>query len=591
MFDIDPHQLIARADALLAARERQHGVRGHRQRDVDDAREAHRFAAVLMSVRARVDDLPMLADLHTRSKRWRYGTQTSELLATALASLIERASPDDEAIVALAQSKVPRERRLVAEYLPVDTPRGRARVAPLLADRDPSVREAAAARLPDEAPPWWAAAFSRDPTPLIAPAAREVVERALHTIVLGIDDAADNPTPVYQALEQLPTPALFDAVMRVYSRPRRWITWERPLLAMVLERPGGAALVRTCLQQLEHVWILDNRAQARWLLRGSDKRRAELALSLADEVLRAPPDKISSWQAHRIAAEWPKSVDPAPLIERALAHPHRAPPDDDQLYYDTPEEMVECVVHNDHAEAWAVRLLEERLAGGYRLGAVLGRYADELIARCRPEVLRPLAERGLAVDSCLGWSVRALLGRCHDRERDPPRGVLARAWVAQPRMTEVVYEARPDLVLAWLRARVRRGQASLGEVVQLVRHGRVKDEVLWAEIRRVRADALMMPRPSAFEILQTFTVAHWGPEEWVAVDTYMTRIPAARVFLVETLCRQTSREAVPRVERLLGLLEADDREDLLKHRSKLALLHGLELGPPPPPAPEVYGDD
>ncbi len=579
MFDIDPHDLIARADALLAALADDETVSLPAARNAHvDAAEAYRFAAALLGARGRPEDLPLLAQLHAQVERSaRFPRSVRDAFEVTLAALVGASSPTLPVIEALAHSDDADQRRLIAAHLPIDTALGRDRVAALLVDPSGEVRAAARQRLPDAAPPWWSAAFSRDPLPFLASGDAAALEPALRAIVDGIDRAADDPAPLYPAFAALPTPLLFDAVQRIFAAGPEQVTWERPLLPLLLERPGGLAALRACLAAVEWPWTLRAPDRQPWLLPGSPERRAELALALADELLTVDEDEtddpVSALLAELLAPEWPVEIDPAPLIERALARPQAA-------YRNL---LMSCLSGNAHVAVWAARMLEERLAGGGPLEALLDWFGPAIVEAAPASVVRPFAERALGVPSCFGWAVKELLGRCHEPERDPPVAELAQAWLADPRMATAVRDARGDLVREWLRARLASGQATLKDAVVLLEHDPGPlDDAAWAQIRRLRNEALAAdPDRHSLPIVRSLKPERWGDDEWAAVDTIMERVPTATFFLEELLCAQTSRETLPRVERALLLLSSGRRQRrLLDHRVRLGKLHRLHLGPP-----------
>lgn len=581
MFDIDPRQLIARADAVMEDVHTDEYLT-HRQvrREQSDALEAYRFAAVLLGARGDLEDLTLLTRLYEEAEEWAHAAGLTEVMTQALDGLMAHATPTAEGVARMARSAQASDRLAVAEQLPIDTAEGRALVASLLTDPDEEVRAAASERLPDEAPPWWSAAFSRDPLPHIAPGDRDALEPVLRQVVESIGAAPLRPEPLCAALERLPTPLLFDVVTRIFQARPRQITWERPLLTLVVERPGGPAVLRECLGLVKRRWGLEGPAP--WLLRGSPERRAELALALAELVVAHEADedevdRVTATLADMAGREWPPEVDPAPLIACASARPG-------SLYNHS---LLHGLRHNVHAPSWGARVLEARLAGDPRLDEVLGAHAAVAVGAAPVSVVRPLAERGLIVPSCVGWAVAELMGRCHQPGHDPPLEALAEAWLAVPTMAEAVRKARPDLALGWLRARVSSGQPTMSEVVALVQQGGL-DEPAWAAVRRARSAALAGPAPQYYQIFSTLNAEHWGPDEWATADALMEQAPDLTTLLAIELCKLTAREAVPRVERALGLSVRYTREDLLAHRTRLAQLYGLELGPPPRPAQEDH---
>ncbi len=582
MFDIDPRQLIARADAAMeAARTDSSLPRRQVRQEQGDALEAYRFAASLLGARGGVGDLTLLAELHERAWPWLHVTYLVHVLSESLGSLLARAAPDATIVQRLASSTDAGERRAVAAHLSIDTAAGRARVAALLVDPHAEVRAAARRRLPDEAPPWWATAFSRDPLPFLAPEDRDALAPALQQLVVDVDHAAERVEPLCAALEALPTPLVFDVVTRLFGARPREVTWQRPLLTLVLERPGGLETLRACLGQVRRLWNMQIPGQPRWLLRGDPARRAELALALADAALSLPVEEdedneeISSALATLAVQEWPPEVDPAPLIERAQAQPRS----------EWGGALLNALDGNAHAPAWALRILDARLAGDTQLDTLLGHHAASAIEATPAEQVRPLAERGLAVPSCIAWAIPELLGRCHQPEHDPPVEALVEAWLAVPAMREAVWKARPELARPWLLARLLRDQASLDEIVALVRQGEL-DQEAWGAIRRARVDALADRDPEYFRILATMLPQHWGADEWAAVDLVLEREPRMTIFVGKLLCELTTPETLPRVERALAQGRDYIHTLLLPHRVRLAQLHGLELGAPPPPLPE-----
>lgn len=596
MFGLDPRELIARADALMTAvregpEDRPHGeVRA----DQADALEAYRFAAVLLAADRRTDAIDTVVELRARVRGWESDwSHMIHVVGNALGALIARAGPDAPAVVKLATSAEASERLLVAEHVPLATPEGVARVAALLGDADPDVREAARRRLPSHRTPWWSAAFSQDPLPFLAPGQESELEPVLRAIVEHFESGEGGLGPLLGALAELPTPLLFDVATRSFAADRGSLA----LAGLVAARPGGTGVAWELLAGVR--WLFQVfRADAIGLLAGqSPEENAEIALRFIDLLLEAeaPDDdgELGSYLARQLVEEWPLQVDPSALVDRVRAHPDS----------DHAEVLLGVIARSaELAAPWAARLLEERLTEAAEATRLFGYGAAAVIAAAPASVVRPFAERGLAVAAARTWAVAELLGRCHDPQHDPPVGVLARTWAEDESLSAAVRATRPELITDWLLARLRRGEASLADVSALRRRdleaaprrrrrttttpvsapveavALTRDD--WAEIRRVRTAALAAGQWSPAEVASSLGPEPWTAEDWAAVDRVFTQHRHAMILFEDLLLTQHGVEAIPRLEHVIRCTPSSVTESLVEHRMRIGLEHGLELAPP-----------
>lgn len=443
-----------------------------RARDHDlrrSAMEALRFCAAATTITRAPALVPYLAAVMDELDGSPYHLDDLSVMTEGLEKAL-RAGARADTVEGLVEHAEPKVRRALAAGLRPAGREEREILEELAGDGDPGVRAAARETLGDV--PWWVGKWSRDPLALLTHQEAEQHRAALEEISALCDQRRWKIDGDDEALARLAA-TLPDAVAVDFAETalsaRSAEATERPLLgAMMLGKAGGvSAFLRLVDRWRDLPRFSVREGHVRMIEAQPSEVRFSLCMTLARQVAEAARGtKEERERGERLVSlatkAFPLDADPAPLLELILTIPRP-----EVHGYDRLGRYLADALHRPPSLPDPVlrRILDAFVAGSRgpwcHLESVAERRAELL-----PEAeLRAYAERA-AVSTDEGtarWGLALLLGRAHDPQRDPPRPTLAARLCEDPR-ARALLAGRLDtrrLLLPWLRAALRRGEADL----------------------------------------------------------------------------------------------------------------------------------